>query len=295
MKVLLNGQPIDRNQAVISAFDHGFLYGMGLFETFRTYGGRPWLLDRHAERLARGCSELGIRYEPDVARMESAVKELLAANGLEDGYIRWSISAGEGEIGLPAGEYGKPNEIVYAKELAPDDPVTRKGKTLRLLKLPRSTPEVGLRLKSFHYMNNIVAKRELLASGASPGTEGLFLDGNGRVAEGMVSNVFWATKGRLYTPDAETGLLEGITREYVIRMAGAAGQSVEEGLYRWGDLLNADEVFVTNSIQEIVPVTTLENEFGEKRHPGGKTETGPLTSMFMTQYRAAAERKTKPC
>jgi 4-amino-4-deoxychorismate lyase len=290
MKLLFNGQLTDSKEAVISAFDHGFLYGMGLFETFRTYNGLPWLLDRHAARLAKGCEMLGIQYAPDVRQMEDAVASLLQANGLTEGYIRWSVSAGEGAIGLPIDVYDKPTEIGYAKELAADHPATRKGKTLRLLKQPRSTPEGSFRLKSFHYMNNIVAKRELNGSGAKPGTEGLFLDGEGHVVEGMVSNVFWLTDGVLHTPAGQTGLLEGITREYVLEMAADQGIPVKEGLFSWLDLLKADEVFLTNSIQEIVPVTMLENERGEGRHPGGQSAPGFLTYRLMTDYRNAAER-----
>jgi 4-amino-4-deoxychorismate lyase len=290
MKLLFNGRLTDSKETVISAFDHGFLYGMGLFETFRTYNGLPWLLDRHATRLTKGCEMLGIQYVPDMRQMEDAVVTLLKANGLMDGYIRWSVSAGEGAVGLPGDIYDKPNEIGYVKELAADHPATRKGKTLRLLKLPRSTPEGAFRLKSFHYMNNIVAKRELNGSGAGLGTEGLFLNGEGHVVEGMVSNVFWVTDGVLYTPSAQTGLLEGITREYVLEMAADQSIPVKEGLYGWQDLIRADEAFLTNSIQEIVPVTTLENERGEGRHPGGQLTVGPLTYRLMTDYRIAAER-----
>ncbi|XID91825.1 aminodeoxychorismate lyase [Paenibacillaceae bacterium WGS1546] len=291
MKFLFNGQLTDRNEAVISAFDHGFMYGMGLFETFRTYGGRPWLLNEHAERLARGAAMLGILYEPDIVRMSRAVSGLLDANGLADGYIRWSVSAGAEDIGLPSGDYAHPNEIVYAKPLAADEPRTRAGKTLRLLKLRRSTPEGAYRTKSFHYMNNIAAKRELMASGAAPGTEGLFLDGSGHVAEGMVSNVFWAKDGTLFTPSRETGLLEGITRAYVLRMAAEEGIRVEEGLYGWEALAAADEIFVTNSVQELVPVTTLEDDGGRRVSPGGRREAGRLTSLLMVRYRTEAERK----
>ncbi|MFC4600610.1 aminodeoxychorismate lyase [Cohnella hongkongensis] len=289
MKILLNGQLTRQSEAVISAFDHGFLYGMGLFETFRTYGGRPWLLERHADRLSRGCEQLGIRYEPDVGRMKRRIAELLEANGLGDGYVRWSVSAGVGEIGLPSADYERPNEIVYAKPLAPDKPETRQGKPLRLLQLRRSTPEGAFRLKSFHYMNNIAAKRELRLTGAAPNTEGLFLDGAGHVAEGMVSNVFWARSGKLYTPSPDTGLLEGVTREYVIRMAIAEGLSVEEGLYGWESLQEADEAFVTNSIQEIVPVARLEDDQGRPARPAYE-RAGEITSRLMRLYRNAAER-----
>ncbi|TFE24101.1 aminodeoxychorismate lyase [Cohnella luojiensis] len=290
MILLVNGRPTDSKEAVISALDHGFLYGMGLFETFRTYKGKPWLLDKHARRLAKGCEMLGIQYTPNLDLMQEAVTELLRANGLEDGYIRWSVSAGEGAIGLPADAYDKPNEIVYAKEQAEDDPATRKGKTVRLLQLPRSTPEGDIRLKSFHYMNNINAKRELNSAGARPGTEGLFLNHEGHVVEGMVSNVFWISDGVLYTPAASTGLLEGVTREYVLAVAAEMGIRTEQGLYAWDKLIYADEVFLTNSIQEIVPVTKVENIGGRGLSPGGCNSVGAITYNLMNKYRDAAER-----
>ncbi len=289
MKLLWNGQLTDGKTTVISAFDHGFLYGMGLFETFRTYGGKPWLLDRHAARLREGCELLGIEYEPDEQRLAQNIARLLEANDLSDGYIRLSVSAGEGAIGLPAETYERPNEIIYAKSLAPDHPDARAGKTLRLLKQPRSTPESAIRLKSFHYMNNIVAKRELAAAGAGAGTEGLFADGGGVLVEGMVSNVFWLTEGVLYTPSEETGLLPGITRGYVLELAAELGLPIRQGLYRWDELTAAEEVFLTSSIQEIVPVTRLEDERGNARHPGGTAAIGITTSRLMRLYRSRAE------
>jgi 4-amino-4-deoxychorismate lyase len=290
MILLFNGQAMDSKEAVISALDHGFLYGMGLFETFRTYNGVPWLLERHVNRLKNGCELLGITYAPDIQRIKETVAQALKANELSDGYIRFSVSAGEGAIGLPSDAYDQPNEIVYAKELAVDTPATRKGKTLRLLKLRRSTPEGAVRLKSFHYMNNIMAKQELTRSGAGLGTEGLFLDNHGHVAEGMVSNVFWVKDGILHTPAAETGLLEGITREYVLEQAVKLGLVTQQGLYTWEELLGADEVFVTNSIQEIVPVVRLEDEQGLRHQSEKSDKEGTITRLLMTKYREAAER-----
>lgn len=291
--VLLNGQVIDSHEAVISVFDHGFLYGMGVFETFRTYGGgRPWLLERHAARLAAGCRALGIDYVPDAGRMREGVAALLAANHLADGYIRWSVSAGgAGAVGLPQAAYAAPQEIVYAKALAPDDPAGRPGKLLRRLQLRRSSAEGGPnepRLKSFHYMNNILAKRELQAAGAGPGVEGLFLDHRSHVCEGTVSNVFWLSNGVLYTPSVETGALPGITRAYVMEMAEEAGIAVREGGYDFDELARADEAFLTNSVQEIVPIHALEDERGAvlREFPGA----GATTRAWMRQYRSRAER-----
>ncbi|WP_027092170.1 aminotransferase class IV [Cohnella thermotolerans] len=290
MKLLIDGQLRSSEEAVISVYDHGFLYGMGLFETFRTYGGKPWLVERHARRLAEGCRMLGFAYAPDADRMAESSARLLEANGWEDAYIRWSVSAGEGAVGLPAEDYRQPREIVYAKPLAPDEPSTRAGKTLRLLRLRRSGPEGEVRLKSFHYMNNILAKRELAAGGAAPGTEGLFLDANGYVSEGLVSNVFWLRDGVLYSPSPEAGPLAGITAGFVRELARTRGIRCEEGLFGWEHLLGADEIFLTNSIQEIVPVAALEAEDGSAAKRWA--EAGKLTRHLMNDYRQAAERGT---
>lgn len=291
--VLLNGQVIDSQEAVISVFDHGFLYGMGVFETFRTYGnGEPWLLERHAARLAEGCRALGIGYVPDVGRMREGVAALLAANRLAEGYIRWSVSAGgAGPVGLPQAAYSAPQEIVYAKELFPDLPDSRPGKALRLLRLRRNSVE-GYpdtpRLKSFHYMNNILAKRELQAAGAGLGVEGLFLDSRGRVCEGTVSNVFWLSNGVLHTPSTDTGALPGITRAFILQMAAEAGIAVREGEFEYEELARADEAFLTNSVQEIVPITVLADEQGAvlREFPGA----GAMTRAWMREYRSRAER-----
>ncbi|MBB6733345.1 aminotransferase class IV [Cohnella zeiphila] len=288
MKVLLDGQLRSSEQAVISVFDHGFLYGMGLFETFRTYGGRPWLLERHARRLAEGCRLLGFRYEPDPARMAADVARLAEANGLTDAYVRWSVSAGDGVLGLPAGDYGSPREIVYVKPLGPDEPGTRSCKTLRLLRLRRSGPEGEFRLKSFHYMNNILGKRELAASGAGPSVEGLFLDESGYVSEGLVSNVLWIADETLHSPSAEAGPLAGVTAAFVRELAASRGLRTREGLYAWNDLPSAEEIFVTNSIQEIVPVTALENAGGEVLNTW--PQVGKWTKLLMEEYRSKAQQ-----
>lgn len=288
MKLLIDGQLTNSDEAVISVYDHGFLYGMGLFETFRTYGGKPWLLERHAHRLAEGCRVLGIAYVPDPNRMAEATAALLRANGLTDAYVRWSVSAGAGEVGLPAGDYEQPREIVYAKPLAPDAPHARAAKTLRLLRLRRSSPEGDVRLKSFHYMNNILAKRELLSGGAVPGMEGLFLNAAGHLVEGLVSNVFWVKNGTLYTPSLEAGPLPGITAGFVRDLAERLGVRTEAGLYGPELLAAADELFITNSIQEIVPAAALEDVDGTSLREWPKP--GELTRRLMEDYRQAAER-----
>ncbi|OME75858.1 4-amino-4-deoxychorismate lyase [Paenibacillus sp. FSL A5-0031] len=285
MKVGLNGSVMDASEAVISVYDHGFLYGIGLFETFRTYKGKPYLLDRHMKRLCSGCDQLGIQYTPNMEELRCSVNELLVANELKDGYIRLTVSAGEAELGLPTGDYEQPNVLMLVKALPPvNDAVHMRGRELRLLQTRRNTPEGEVRFKSLHYMNNIIAKRELLASGAAPGAEGLMLTREGWLAEGIVSNLFFAKDNVVYTPELATGILPGITRERVMELASSAGYETEEGLYSLEKLQTADEIWLTNSIQELVPVTLL-SEAGGVSRVIGNGQAGSITKQLLTLYR----------
>ncbi|HZG87581.1 aminotransferase class IV [Paenibacillus sp.] len=288
MKLWWNGTICDESEAVIPVTDHGFLYGMGLFETFRTYGGKPFLLDRHVARLREGCAELRFAYEPSEADIAAAVAALLRANDLEDAYVRWSVSAGSAPLGLPAPTgYASPNVLVMAKPLGTGSPAS---KELHVLKLPRSTPEGAVRRKSFHYMNNILAKWELAARTASPQAEGLLTAADGIVVEGIVSNAFWAAGGALYTPSVETGCLPGVTREAVLMLAREAGLPVIEGRFPWEALLAADEAFVTNSVQELTPVSALYDADGVMRKRWSP-EAGPITNALSRAYRALTARE----
>ncbi|PUA37269.1 4-amino-4-deoxychorismate lyase [Paenibacillus elgii] len=285
MKIDLNGNVIEEQKAVVSVYDHGFLYGMGLFETFRTYGGRPFLLEWHLERLSTGCRELDIRYVPDPDGLQARIRRLLEANELEDAYFRFTVTAGTDMLGLPAEPYKHPTEILYVKSLPPIDmSVYTEGKPLQLLESRRNSPEGAIRHKSLHYMNNILAKQELRRYPWATQAEGLLLDAQGFLSEGIVSNLFFVRGGELHTPSAETGLLPGITRRYVMMAARETGLSVSEGLYRWEDLAGADEIFLTNSIQEIIPVTRLFVREGIAYTVGDGT-AGPVTAKLLSRYR----------
>ncbi|MGG1514609.1 aminodeoxychorismate lyase [Paenibacillus oryzisoli] len=284
MIISINGALQDEQQAVVSVYDHGFLYGIGLFETFRTYQGEPFLLPEHLQRLTDGCRELGIAYEPSESAVRASIAQLLQANGLTDAYIRFSVSAGVEALGLPARDYTKPTEIIYIKPLPPrDEQVYTAGKALQLLKLPRNTPEGLYRFKSFHYMNNILAKRELSLYPWAVGAEGLMLSEDGYVAEGIVSNLFFVKDGMLHTPSLETGILPGITRGHVLRLASSLGIPIQDGLYRWEDLVEAEEVFLVNSVQEIVPVSTMYTPSGQAITVEGGP--GPITRQLTAQYK----------
>lgn len=291
MQIAMNGTVCSAESAVISVYDHGFLYGMGLFETFRTYGGVPFLLMEHLERLAAGCRELAIQYEPDEERIRELIARLLSANGLRDAYFRLSISAGTDLLGLPGDRYDAPAEILYVKALPEPIPEAwDKGRGLQLLQTRRNTPEGEFRLKSFHYMNSILGKRELAAYPWAAGAEGLFLDDCGFVSEGTVSNLFFLQDGVLYTPSPETCLLQGVTRNWVIRAAMEAGMEVEEGFYPWEAVLEADEVFLTNSIQELVPVTRLFDPEGGSTIIGDGT-AGRVTRQLAVLYAEASGKE----
>ncbi|GGG10492.1 aminotransferase class IV [Paenibacillus aceti] len=286
----VNGVPTPSTEAVLSVMDHGFMYGMGLFETFRTYGGQPFLLERHLDRLRNGCRSLGIRYPQQLDQLGLEIKELLHLNHLQDGYIRLTVSAGEGPLGLPSEDYETPTIIIYVKALPSMDPqLYQKGKALWRLKTPRNTPEGEIRLKSLHYMNNMLAKRELreYTQQTAGDFEGLQLTAEGFLAEGIVSNLCFVQDGRLYTPAVGTGILPGITRAFILELAGQLGIAIEEGYYEWDRLKQADELFVTNSIQEAVPVTRL-YEPGGSSYMVGSGRIGPITGMLLEQYRQKA-------
>ncbi|MFF2094384.1 aminodeoxychorismate lyase [Paenibacillus sp. NPDC058174] len=291
MKIGFNGEVKNAEEAVISIYDHGFLYGMGLFETFRTYGGRPYMLERHLQRLAEGCEQLGIRYKADQEALQALIAGLLRENGLDEAYIRLTVTAGAGELGLQSGDYERPNELLLMKALPPvNKALYRSGKELRLLSTARNTPEGAVRLKSLHYMNNMIAKRELAGSGAAANAEGLMLTADGKLAEGIVSNLFFAKDGKVYTPAIDTGILPGITRARVLELALEAGFEAEEGHYQLAELLAADEIWVTNSIQELVPITSVSGISGQGQVQDqmtvGDGAIGPITDKLLQAYRS---------
>ncbi|PZT52534.1 aminotransferase class IV [Paenibacillus silvae] len=288
----MNGKLVQLASAVVPVTDHGFLYGLGLFETFRTYRGRPYLLERHLERMASGCAELGIPFEVTASEVADWISRLMQANQLEDAYVRYTVSAGEAPLGLPSGDYTSPTHIVLAKALPEPSPTLyESGKMLQRLSTPRNTPEGQVRLKSLHYMNSILAKRELnhlvQQDQRVQGSEGLQLTREGFVAEGMVSNVFWVRERVLYTPSLSTGILPGITRAVVMEIAAEQGIACKETLSPWEELWQADEIFVTGSVAELVPVTTL-RDLNAQETTISSGQIGPVTAVLLRMYREKA-------
>lgn len=290
MRIGLNGAVLEAGNAVIPALDHGLLYGIGLFETFRTYGGVPYALDRRLARLRQGCETLGIRWTMTDAEVRRWLAAVLEANGLADAYVRLTVTAGDAGLGLAVDPYERPNTLLAVKSLPTlADRLYREGRELRVLRTPRGTPETPVRLKSLHYMTNMLAKRELASSGASAGAEGLMLTREGWLAEGIVSNLFFAKDGIVRTPALGTGILPGITRALTLEMARSRGFETEEGYYTIADLLAADEVWLTGSVQELVPVTRIAETDGTT-HTVGDGLAGPVTTALLAAYRSEVRR-----
>jgi 4-amino-4-deoxychorismate lyase len=269
----MNGEFIPQEDAVVSIFDHGFMYGLGLFETFRVYDGHPFLLDDHLQRLNDGLKQLNMKKFFTREEVNEIIQRLLTMNGLVNAYIRFNVSAGSGAIGLQTAPYTNPTIIMYIKALPKAGALIEKNG--ELLSIPRNTPEGNSRLKSHHYLNNILAKREI---GETIETEGIFLTKEGFLAEGITTNLFWIKNQSLYTPSLDTGILNGITRELVFILAKKHDLEVKEGLFYVKELQDAEEVFCTNSIQEIIPIKKMASTIFKGVH-------GKYVQIFHQEYR----------
>lgn len=254
MQCWLNGNYVAAEELRISPFDHGFLYGLGFFETLRTYNGKVLFWEAHMERLQAALTQFHIHLPYTKQDLLAVIEQLNLAAGGQDGYFRLNVSAGEHSIGLQPSEYTQPNVIVFRKEL-PDTP-RGKEKTAQWLEVRRNTPEGVLRVKSHHYGNNVLGRFEMSSLAMQ---EGFFLTEEGYVAEGVTSNIFWVKDDILYTPSLEAGILPGITRAWVLEHAQSVGIEIREGLFTKNDVEQGSECFITNSVQELVPICKLED------------------------------------
>lgn len=276
MYVCLNGTILPAAQAHVSVFDHGFLYGAGLFETMRTVGGRPMFWEAHERRLRESAQALGIREFPDAATLEQQMVATVRANSLEEAYVRLTITRGEGALGPSGTSCETPTVVIYAKPLVlPPAHVYEQGRDLMLLATRRSSPETSIRVKSLNYLNSLLAYAELEARG---GREGVQLTSDGAVAEGAVSNLFFVVDQELWTPSLDTGILPGITRDWVIQTAKRHGIPVREHCFTVSDLQQATEAFTTSSVVGILPAVSIE------QRPIGSGMPGVLTRLLMREW-----------
>lgn len=245
-----DGEYTRADELRISPFDHGFLYGIGFFETFRTYGGQAFLLDEHLARLQGALAQYQIQMPYSKAELVEIIEELTKRSDGRDGYFRLNVSAGDEGLGLQPAIYSNPTVIIFRKELQ-EGPVE---KDAVWLKTKRSAPEQQQRFKSHHYANNILGRQEVESL---KDLEGFFINEAGFIAEGITSNIFWVKNDRLYTPALSTGILNGITRQFVMKLAKELSIPVVEGEFQPDELLGADECFATTSIQELIPIRHL--------------------------------------
>jgi branched-chain amino acid aminotransferase len=287
MKIYLNGKLVPRSQAKVSVFDHGLLYGDGVFEGIRAYNGRVFMLDEHVTRLFHSAQAIALEIPLTRAAMARAVVRTCAANGLRDGYIRLVVTRGEGELGLNPYLCRKAQIIIIAAgiQLYPKE-VYETGMSIVTAGTVRNHPEaVNPRIKSLNYLNNVMAKIEAINAGVM---ECILLNPQGYVAEASGDNVFAVRDGALVTPPSWCGALEGITRAVVMRLAGELGVPVRESVISRYDLWTADEVFLTGTAAEVISVTTID------RRRIGDGKPGPVTRRLCDAFHAFARRTGTP-
>ncbi|MBF0344203.1 MAG: aminotransferase class IV [Nitrospirae bacterium] len=254
MKVYLNGSILPIESACVSVLDHGLLYGDGVFETLRAYNGVVFKLQEHLRRLYRSLSlinlDIGIKQEVFL----EAVNATLDENALTNAYIRITVTRGSGDVGLDPALCSKPTILIYAK---PFVAYPEKSVKVAIVKTRRNIPEaIDTEIKSLNFLNNILAKIEAKAVMAH---EALMLNYHGHMTECTVSNIFFVKDEILYTPSVNCGILYGITRKIVLEIARQRGLKIQEGEYFPATLYRAQEVFLTNTTMEVMPVHCVDD------------------------------------
>jgi branched-chain amino acid aminotransferase group I len=275
--IYLNDRLTPRSQAKISPFDHGFLYGYGLFETMRAYQGHIFRLDRHLTRLHRSAQSLGLANRLAAFSLEAACTKTLESNKLKDARLRLTVSAGEGDMTPDPSTYSSPTVLVTAQNLVlPPQEKYESGFKAVLSSLRRNSQSPLSRLKSACYMESILARMAAKAAGCD---EAILLNERGYLAEGSTSNIFLVSNGKLITPSLESGILPGITREAVLEIAWASNIKTQERQVELKELVEAEETFATNSIMELMPLTWFEGK------PIGSGKPGKLTQRIQAAYK----------
>ena len=280
--VYLNGALVLRSEARISPLDRGFLYGYGLFETVRSYGGRVFRLDRHMARLMHSSGELGLASLLDAVELEQAIYKTLEANKLLDARIRLTVAAGEGERGLSPPTSGKITILVVAEKLTLPSHIYQQGIRAAIVSTRRNSQSLLPAIKSLNYLEGLIARAEAAALGAD---EAIMLNDRGYVSECSSSNIFLVVTGKLLTASLDSGILPGVTREVVLELAHELGIEAMEGDIPPSDLLKADEVFITTSVREIVPVVTVDGRAVGLGKPGG------VARRLMAAYKELVQRE----
>lgn len=282
--VNVNGVIGDSGSAVVSVFDHGFLYGEGIYETLRTYNQKPFLLERHLRRLRGSAEMLGLTLDATDADLTNAITATTdCVTFAEERYVRMLVTRGVGDLSYDPTSCQSPTIVVIVKPHRENDPdVLARGIRVIRSSVIRNHPDaINPRIKSNNLLNSVLAMQEAIRAGAS---EAVMRNHQGEISECAQSNVFIIRDGVAHTPPLDAGLLEGVTRNFVFDVARLAGVPVFETTLRDVDLLGADEMFVTSTTREILPVTRLDDEVV------GTGSPGPVTRVLATAFHREARR-----
>lgn len=285
--VYVSGEYVLKDKAKISVFDHGFLYGDGVFEGIRVYGGRVFRLEEHLQRLWESARAISLEVPLSRVKLKEKVLETLRRNELRDAYIRLIVSRGKGDLGLDPGKCSQAEVIIitdkisiYAEELY------EKGLEVIIASTRRNIPSaLNCRIKSLNYLNNILAKIEATREEMP---EAVMLNKDGYVAECTGDNIFIVKEKKLVTPPIWMGILKGITRDVVIELAQKEGIAVEENIFTPFALYNSDECFLTGTAAEVIPVTRVDGR------TIGEGVAGPVTKKLMEKFRQLTKIEGTP-
>ncbi len=278
-KVYISGKLYDKADAKISVFDHGLLYGDGVFEGIRAYSGRVFRLKEHVDRLYESATAIHLEIPMTRTEMARAIEETLAYNKLVDAYIRAVVTRGAGSLGLDPRKTTDPQVIIITDKISlyPEE-IYDHGLKIITAATTRNHPNaVNPRIKSLNYLNNILAKIEGTNAGC---LEALMLNHQGQLAECTGDNIFVVQHGVIHTPSVDSGILEGITRAAVIELARAAGHTVVERAMDRHDVFKADECFLTGTAAELIAVVECDARVI------GTGKPGPITRELRQRFQA---------
>src|SRR5689334_4368358 len=288
--VNVNGRIADQSHAVVSVFDHGFLYGEGVYETLRTYNGQPFLFDRHMRRLRNSAGMLALPVPLTDAEIEARFRETMEAAGLGEGgreaYIRILVTRGIGELTYDPAACPTSSVVVIVKpNVDPPREAFERGVKAALVGVVRNHPgSVNPLIKSNNLLNNALAMQEAFRRG---GFEGIMRNYRGELAECTQSNLFIVKGSAALTPPIDAGLLPGITREFLFEVGAEVGIPVREQVLKDEDLFAADEAFFTSTTRELVPIVTVDDR------TIGAGKPGPVTHALLQAFRARAQELTR--
>lgn len=278
LQIYISGKLYNKEDAKISVYDHGLLYGDGVFEGMRSYGGKVFRLEEHLVRLWNSAQAIWLTIPISKEELAKAVIDTLRANGITDGYIRLVVTRGAGSLGLDPNKTSDPQVIIITDHIAlyPAEFYEKGLEIVTAGTLRNHSAALNPRVKSLNYLNNILAKIEGLQAGC---VEALMLNHKGEVAECTGDNIFLVSRGDVLTPPIDAGILEGITRDTVIELAKNAGLVVKQIPLTRHDVYIADECFLTGSAAEVIPVVKVDSRVI------GTGQPGPITRDLTRRFR----------